>query len=295
MSDKNFFGSSSFYKVLFLSIFFLLALIIGFCYFSKSEKNMPIYVINLQRSPERMSFVKNQMRVSELSYRRFEAVDGYKLLFTDQLNKNEECNAADFRFGLSASTKPLKMKVACELYPDTSFIVEFPAIFSEMSKTLSLGELGDCYSHRAIWLDVIRNHYDMAIVFEDDVLIPEDFNENLSTVIKNIPQNADIIMLGWNSFNDQEGGYQEIISSIPGNDILGVYQGIRAVLGTHGYIVTKTGARKLLEATQTISDPIDVEMHKLRVKKELVCYFPYKKLVTVNDDGSIIAAMGRKY
>jgi hypothetical protein len=44
---------------------------------------------------------------------------------------------------------------------------------------------------------MIKNNYDYILIFQDDVVLRDDFNNHLNKLLKNIPEDAEIINFGF--------------------------------------------------------------------------------------------------
>lgn len=56
-----------------------------------------------------------------------------------------------------------------------------------------LGELGNFASHYCAWNYVIDNDLDSLLVFEDDVVMHDDFMEKYNTIVDNLPEDYDVM------------------------------------------------------------------------------------------------------
>jgi len=131
----------------------------------------------------------------------------------------------------------------------------------------SWGAIGCAMSHLSIWKKIVDENMDMALIFEDDVSFKSGFKEKLQTVLKNIPQDADAVML------DVFVNFQPLQYDDTYTQILGQFWGL------HGYIMTQKGAKKLLEYAFPMEIQLDSYMGfsaslnrvKLYVVKDSLC------------------------
>lgn len=173
---------------------------------------MKCYLINLDRSPERLADVKKNFFRLGLNFVRVPAVDG-KLLTEAEIGRRLSRAGLYYRLGPG--------EVACFL------------------------------SHRKCWEIIAAGEDDHAAIFEDDVHFSETANEVLARSDW-IPGNADIVKLETNLLRtwvdrDHDGtiGNRRLVR-------------LRAShMGAAGYIVSRTGARKLLSMSETFADPVD--------------------------------------
>jgi len=57
--------------------------------------------------------------------------------------------------------------------------------------------MGNQLSHYYILKDMIKNNYNYIIIFQDDVILRDDFNVHINQLLKNIPDDAEIINFGF--------------------------------------------------------------------------------------------------
>lgn len=207
-----------------------------------------IYVISLDRSPERFEFVKNQFDKLDILIKRFSAVDGRFLELTDQ-ETGEKFPAKEITFP-NAENKTYRVTYSKNnaINADFSFFA---------SRKMSAGELGCFMSHRAVWADVIKNKHKRAIILEDDVLLHDNFKKNLATILKNIPKNMDLVFL---DFGIKKLSFRFLLDSIFNIDSRYFYKikYSKVLWGTQAYLVNYNGAKKLLGRTSFIDRPIDL-------------------------------------
>lgn len=105
---------------------------------------MQIFLINLDRRPDRLEQVKTQLEQLGLKFQRISAVDGSQL-------------SADY---------PLLQK--------ERFLLE-------QKKPAVIGEIGCAESHRLIWKHMIAHNLPFALVLEDDITLNPKLTEFLNT------------------------------------------------------------------------------------------------------------------
>jgi GR25 family glycosyltransferase involved in LPS biosynthesis len=124
---------------------------------------MKFFYINLLRRKNRNihflnECLKQNIPISQLH--RFDAIDGLTHCFTDeelQLFKKSDFNKYEF-----------KNKI-----------------------------MGNQLSHWYIFKEIIKNEYPVTVIFQDDAILRENFVEHLQNVIKNIPDDAEIVNIGF--------------------------------------------------------------------------------------------------
>ena len=173
-------------------IFIIIVLLLLFLTKKKAQENFSnnlinhIYVINLDKSKDRMQNIKRISRESNIDIERFPALYGKNL---------------DFNF--------LKK----HNYLSNKRIIKFN------------GSLGCYMSHCLLWEKIYKeNKYENVLILEDDCIIDKNFNQQMEELTKYIPKDFDYIMLGSNkrkgvSFNEK------FIRPIKGN-IFGLNAGL---------------------------------------------------------------------
>ena len=129
-----------------------------------------IYVINLDKSKDRMENIKRISKESNLNIERFPAIYGKNLNY-DFLRKND--------------------------YLSNKKIIKFN------------GSLGCYMSHCLLWEKIYKeNKYENVLILEDDCIIDKNFNQQMEELSTYIPKDFDYIMLGsgrrkGRSYNDK--------------------------------------------------------------------------------------------
>ncbi len=113
--------------------------------------------------------------------------------------------------------------------------------------------MGNQLSHYNILKQVVERQYSHAIIFQDDVMLCKDFMNEVGKVLNNMPENAEIVWLGFHkhaslSFFEAWPIYEEY-------EIDYIKRYVTSEVGTLsypnpcslGYIVTLEGARNLVD------------------------------------------------
>ena len=134
---------------------------------------------------------------------------------------------------------------------------------------LTRGMVGCYLSHLKVLEMIQASNKPYGLVLEDDAMFPKDIlDKNIKDVQESIPEDWDVILLGrW-----------PLKEAIEKN-----YVRVRKFWGTHGYLVNKKGAKKIIEQGGIpIDDQIDGDMGKLAREGVLQIYAPYTNVITVN-------------
>jgi GR25 family glycosyltransferase involved in LPS biosynthesis len=158
--------------------------------------------------------------------------------------------------------------------------------------------IGCALSHIKVWKDYIERNNDnekYIMIFEDDVVLEENFQENMINSLINVPSDYDILYLGCfgcdkNNVSsiyeastifygkNKRAGYINSYISIP-----------EIAYALHGYILSKKGAMKLLELLKgNIDDHIDMKIHLLASNEKINTYVTTPRLAyqTSTDTGN---------
>jgi len=108
----------------------------------------------------------------------------------------------------------------------------------------SWGAVGCYMSHVLTWLSMIESNEPYCAVFEDDVSLIDNFKEEFQKRMQFVPEDADVIILGaMHNFSPIK--YNEYFNKIDG-----------VFFGLHAYIITNSGAKKILNN----AFPIEVQL-----------------------------------
>ncbi len=116
---------------------------------------MNVYVINLERNPDRLDFISKRLESLGIDFQRVDAVDGYALSdnFIEEFRQN--------------SKRPTGWKE---------------------------GQIGCFLSHRKAWQQIVDGKEEYGIVFEDDLHIADSLKSVISN-LNWIPEDADVVRL----------------------------------------------------------------------------------------------------
>ena len=216
-----------------------------------------IYIVNLKKDTQRKEIMQKQLDKYDFSYEFVEAVDGSKL-DVEQLKKEDKIR----------------------LYGDQ----------------LKRGEYGCYLSHLNIYKMFLSSTYKYCIVLEDDAKLVDDFDKHIKLLLSemnSIPNNdIDIIYLiedkhcsRW--FHDDCNKTFETkikLTNVKKISHIGYH--------THGYLITKSGAEKLIKYGTVMTIPIDVYIHNLNYNNVLNGYKTTIPFVIENTDVSNISNTG---
>lgn len=196
-----------------------------------------IYIINLTEDKNKYETVIKNISLSPLlnnQYERFNAVNG-KYIDIRLLNDNILTDKAkeDIEFK--------KQKI--------------------YGISLTYGSLGCALSHYLLYKQILQ-HNKPSIIFEDDIILVDNFNQKIMVLMDHI-QNLiyDICYLGYNII---PGFYKEDVNSV-------IAKPSGLITGLYAYIVTPQGAKKLLDNIFPLNHQIDSSISRNQDKLSLVC------------------------
>eukprot|EP00929_Paragymnodinium_shiwhaense_P103563 TRINITY_DN67143_c0_g2_i1.p1 TRINITY_DN67143_c0_g2~~TRINITY_DN67143_c0_g2_i1.p1 ORF type:complete len:509 (-),score=114.95 TRINITY_DN67143_c0_g2_i1:120-1577(-) len=224
-------------------------------------EDVPVWVINLDKSTQRWEDTKGECDKQNIKAERFSATYG-------------------------------------KMLPDE----EYEAKTTSMAYYFcSPGMVGCFLSHRRIWQRVVDEGQPAAIAFEDDVVIGPDFHQRLGSILEELPEDWDICLLG------AVGCVTTDVEPIPMKFYGYMCGGTRAApgksrnisenlfvpykpLGTHAYMVSQKGAKKLLELLPKATYHVDLAAYSLQ---DINLYCAKEHLARQRfDDDSTVAKSG---
>jgi GR25 family glycosyltransferase involved in LPS biosynthesis len=145
------------------------------------------------------------------------------------------------------------------------------------------GAIGCGMSHLLCWGKIANADKDYALILEDDVYFSDDFEEQFTNAISHVPSDFDILYLG--CYGCEKNSFQSKLFSLIGRhnrmykDINDYIEVPKITLATHAYVVSKRGAKKLIELLDgNISFHIDQVLQSLSRKNKIKIYAVKKKI-----------------
>ena len=167
---------------------------------------MHAYVVNLARSPDRRSHITRELRKTSVEYEIVTAVDGRELDMTDTA------------------------------LIDPSFLAT--GIFPE-------GSAGCALSHLGIYRKIIEDGLDVALILEDDVVLPADLNKLSQEVSKHLT-GAEAAMLSVDCPDPVQLSHEGAIR-LSGGRQLALPIDITQPRSTGAYLITRQACERMIE------------------------------------------------
>lgn len=205
-----------------------------------------VFVLNLDRSPDRFQKIKKRLAKLDLGldYERFSACDGkdlkYRTLSVDRSFLHKDIIKGDIKFTGDLS-------VDCGY--DVDIILPSFNYLSAFAKRIP-GEIGCFCSHRALWKKIIDSDYDRVLVIEDDVEFKYNAKNLLENALRKLDGEYDILYLGFTVLYG--GNYDKSTESE------GYVSFTKDVASTESYIITNKAAEILYQYSEFMREPIDV-------------------------------------
>ena len=170
-----------------------------------------VKVVTLLRRNERVNNVKHQMSRAGIKYDIYPAFDGLSCSDDEYYHEQIKNNV----FGHSGASKGL---LCCSI------------------------------SHIKLLREFIENDQEYLTVFEDDIIFPLEFDNQINRIVDNLPDDFDIVYLGHCGITDEIRTSKEVFFKSTG-------------MCTHGYIVSKRGAERVLQLLTPCFHTLDIVIH----------------------------------
>jgi GR25 family glycosyltransferase involved in LPS biosynthesis len=164
-------------------------------------------------------------------------------------------------------------------------------------KSLTAGEFGVYCSHVEVMFDVMKNRYKSVVVFEDDVVLPNNFAQELKKIERSMPnyKKYDMIFLSYNKiFSPRWLENKFKVKKFPFNDALEAVTSHRGLVGSvYAHMYGYPGAERRLSYLQPRAG-IDMDSFRL-ANSDLIKTFKARHINVehTNNMVSQITDMGR--
>jgi glycosyl transferase, family 25 len=178
---------------------------------------IPVFLINLDRSPERLRYMQAQAEKCGMVFERVAAVDGF----------NVPHELADYFAHYRTGEEPL----------------------------LAPGDFGCYASHIKVWQTVLRSGSPVALVLEDDAAFDDDLVTAIEEALAVLPAGWDMVHL-----SRRPDRAVKPLAILPCGRMLVRYS--RVPSGTAGYLVSSSGAAKMLNPLIARVWPVDTDTRR---------------------------------
>ena len=139
-------------------------------------------------------------------------------------------------------------------------------------------------SHIKAWKTILKSNEPYGIVFEDDVILTDNFYDKVMIHLKNLPKDYDLFYLSCFGCQNNLNPLNIIFNMVGlGNSNLTKINNYinqpSVSLGLHAYIISKAGIKKLLKLLEgKLYFHIDFCLQILAKNKDIIVYSPNEKL-----------------
>jgi hypothetical protein len=143
------------------------------------------------------------------------------------------------------------------------------------------GAVGASLSHFKAWKQLLDSRAPAIIVFEDDATLPTDFKARLQRVLAELPAKWDMIQFQRTDFGGGVYGCKPLTDGTP-------WQICTSLMGAYAYMVSRSGAEKLLARAYPIELHVDAYMaYMCRLGHIRMLWHPLIDLPTPDKDSDI--------
>ncbi len=135
---------------------------------------------------------------------------------------------------------------------------ELKELFRDNDFHYRRGVIGCAMSHINLWKQIVASDSSEPVcIFEDDSVLIPNYSSVLQSVLKKLPKDTDVLFLSYHTHHTNH------IKNIEKIDVK-LFDETKYIGGTHNYIITKQGAKKMLQilSTNGIQNAIDIFMKK---------------------------------
>jgi glycosyl transferase family 25 len=176
------------------------------------------YVINLARSLDRRAHITAELKKTGLDYEIMTAVDGQDLDLRDPA------------------------------------IVD-PSLTAKLQLQLVSGTVGAALSHLNAYKQIVADGLDMALVLEDDVVLPADV-ESLADAVADQLDGAEVALLSYDS-QDTCMMSREGLVHLPSSRLLALPIDIDQPMSGAAYIITREACERMIKCVMPVRVPAD--------------------------------------
>lgn len=139
---------------------------------------------------------------------------------------------------------------------------------------LTPGVIGACLSHVEAYREILADGDDMALILEDDVVLPSSLPGVLRAITSQVNSN-EIVLLYWRTWEGCEFSTDGAVGLPEGHQLM-FPMDARTLLSAVAYIVTRDACRSMIEAVLPIRTGADVwgEFHEWGGFERIRCVVP---------------------
>ena len=191
------------------------------------------YLINLDRSPDRLAIMTKDLSREGIAFERIPAVDG------------------------------------AALSPDQLSIVDNASSKTKLGRNLSNGEIGCFLSHIAVAKRILAGPSETALVLEDDAIVPQNAVEFISMLVNGINDNLGGNWALVNLAHPAQKFYIDVFNLQAHEKTFSLNRANYFPVLTTALLWSKDGAAEFLKSVEKIHLPVDVHLQNFCCKNGL--------------------------
>lgn len=157
--------------------------------------------------------------------------------------------------------------------------LEKTGILESMKSFLPDNVIGCALAHLKVWKEFLLTDLEQIVIFEDDVILVDDFVDKFNILLRHKPQDTDLLYLGYFGDTPTINFLSRCSSRIPDSNNNDIVRIPSVVFATHAYLVTKQGATKLVRFLDgQINTHIDLCLNRLASQKKIRVYASNPKI-----------------
>jgi GR25 family glycosyltransferase involved in LPS biosynthesis len=143
---------------------------------------------------------------------------------------------------------------------------------------LTRGEIEITLQHIHTYRKMVEENLSRCIIFEDDVVLKENYSGNLARCLHLLPKDFDIFYFGQGCFQEQEFDEKEVKETYRDPPFTVFRKENRQSRYSDSYLISRKAAEKLLDTMIPFCFPIDWELNYQQFIHDMNIYWVYPTL-----------------
>jgi len=163
----------------------------------------------------------------------------------------------------------------------------YKSLVDDSNSSISNAEMGCCLSHLWCLSQIIINNYENAIIFEDDIILHKDFENEFIDIYNNCRSNnneLDFMLLGAHDYSFSKNNFKYVKNKLYRPDEQSEYP----LYGAHANYYSLKGAKAMFKIRSSILSFFDKEYMLMFNYFKESSYICYPNLVTSNVSSSAL-------
>jgi len=155
---------------------------------------------------------------------------------------------------------------------------EFGKLYNIPYRKLTKGEIEITLQHIDIYKRIVNENLTNCIIFEDDVVIKENFRDNLMKCLKILPKDFDIFYFGQGCFQELDFDINAIKEKYFDSPFTVFKKEDKQSRFSDSYVISRKAAEKILGTIIPFCLPIDWELNYQPIIHNMNIYWVYPTL-----------------